>query len=135
MQTVERLSHVTVYESAVIRATLHAVDDVRFLCSKCKPTTRESKGCTSISKNVRHELEPDLKFRTCPGNFFSHQTLNFLEMHHQFESGVLPYRGSLGEQPNKIIEIFRVIGLHRSRTAEIRRKKAELDMMTRRARG
>lgn len=130
---VEAISHVTVMESALLRATLHAVDDARFRCDQCRVETRKAKMCTEVSPNVHFKLEEDLWFKTCPGNFFSYQALNYLEMQQAFEIGALPYPGSLSDQPNKIIEIFRIIMHHKSKVAETARKRADRDSKMRAA--
>lgn len=126
MLVIDAISHVTVTESIGLRATLHAIDDDRFQCEKCKPATRPSKFCLTSSQNVAHVLEPDLRFRKCPGNFFSFSSLNILEMHNSFEGGVMPYPGAFADQPNKVIEAFRIISVHKANMREAARQRAEM---------
>lgn len=127
MYLIDSISHLTMAESIRLRATLHAIDDDRFKCGKCDPARRKSKFCETSSQNVVHVLEDDLKFKRCPGNYFSHECMNFLEMHEQFETtGTLPYPGSLVEQPNKIMDIFRTIACHKNKIKMDRMRKAEM---------
>lgn len=39
--------------------------------------------------------------------------MNYLEWHNKYEQGVLPFPGSMSEQPNKIIELFKMIDLYK----------------------
>ena len=55
-----------------------------------------------------------MAFSTCPGNFFSLAALHFVELYSRFKDGVLPYGGTLTEQPSKLIEIFRTIEGHKA---------------------
>lgn len=55
----------------------------------------------------------NILFRKCPGNFYTLALPHLLTLYRQYESGVLPYPGSLMEQPNKILEVFDVIEHHK----------------------
>ena len=47
------------------------------------------------------------------GNFV--KPIDFLlEAFSLYEKGVLPFKGNIGEQPNKIMEVFNVIEVRRS---------------------
>lgn len=51
-----------------------------------------------------------LIFQRCPANFQSTLVLSWMMAHAAFRNqGVLPYPGSLMEQPNKIMEIFGIM--------------------------
>lgn len=45
-------------------------------------------------------------YKTCPGNLASPAVLSWLDHHESFRRGVLPFPGSLLEQPNKVLELF-----------------------------
>lgn len=105
-----------------LKSTLYALDDRRFLCSEClsqyagradyesmNMRLRESKACTEIRKQALHSLDDEILYRTCVGNFFKSECVSYLEMFQAYERGVLPFEGVLLDQPNKIMEIFRVI--------------------------
>ncbi|TXH09497.1 MAG: hypothetical protein E6R04_07980 [Spirochaetes bacterium] len=126
MQTVETLSSLTVGEWVYLRSTLHAIDNPRFQCAECPKGSRLAKACESINPNVVHKIGGELGYHTCIGNFFSQTALNWLELHNKYEQGVLPYPGSLLDQPNKMIEIFRVIAAHKHQVAEDRIRKQSL---------
>ena len=132
MQTVEHISALTVNEWVYLRSTLHAIDNTRFQCDSCPEKSREAKACEKPNPNIVHKLGTDLGFHKCIGNFFSGTALNWLELHNKFEQGVMPYPGSLLDQPNKIIEIFRVVGQHKHQAAEDRMKRQALQQRGRR---
>jgi len=54
-------------------------------------------------------VETALKFNGCVGNYTSYSVNYFIDLFHKFESGVLPFKGTFGQQPAKIIEVFQVI--------------------------
>lgn len=65
-----------------------------------------------------------MAFSTCPGNFFSFAAIHFVELYSRFKDGLLPYGGTLAEQPSKLIEIFRTIEGHKAeREIEAREKQ------------
>jgi hypothetical protein len=74
---------------------------------------RVNKGCFSVGERVLHSISREINFKTCIGNFFEQDVLGWLEMHSKYESGMLPFSGSLMDQPNKAIEIFRIIGKYK----------------------
>ena len=52
-----------------------------------------------------HEID-DLLFHTCVCNF-KHPLMSwFMECEEAFSKGILPYEGSLSEQPAKIMEVI-----------------------------
>jgi hypothetical protein len=109
-----------------LKATLHAIDNREFICGECKSRyrgrqdeaemtekSRQIKGCYGIAERVLHHINREIFFSQCVGNFFNFAAIGFLEMHHQYERGIMPYPGSLSDQPSKIIEIFRIIDAHK----------------------
>jgi len=69
---------------------------------------RESKGCfEELSRPV--ERLDSITFTKCPGNFFSSQMLHMLGWYRSFKDGILPFPGSLVDQPAKVIEILEII--------------------------
>ena len=51
----------------------------------------------------------NLEFKTCPGNYSNNYIYYLWQLFTHYENNLLPYKGSLGEQPAKIIEIFDII--------------------------
>jgi hypothetical protein len=45
----------------------------------------------------------------CPGNFTNSSVDYYLDLFIKYESGMLPFKGGIPEQPNKIIELFNII--------------------------
>lgn len=135
-----------------ILSTLTAIDEKKFYCEKClskysgradyetmTQKSRDLKGCFGVKPNPIHAIplsadgSEAIRFSTCIGNFFSGTILSFSEMQRQYEKGVLPFPGSLLQQPNKIIEIFGVISKYKMDRVE-RDRKAK-DAEDRRKRG
>ena len=81
---------------------------------------RRNKGCFGKMPVAAHILD-GIYFSTCPGNFFSQAALYFIELFQRFQTGILPFGGTLTDQPSKLIEIFRTIEGHKAmREAEAR---------------
>jgi hypothetical protein len=137
------ISRLTNQDYIAIRSTLHALDNRDFYCDDClskyegrrdademSKRARELKGCETVKNSVIHTVssltgKESILFRTCIGNFFDHSVIPLLEMEKQYQKGVLPYPGSLSEQPYKIIEAFRVIEHYRYEKLERDRKARE----------
>jgi hypothetical protein len=72
---------------------------------------RKSKGCFDFTSK-EYVLE-NILYKTCIANF--NTPIDFLtEAFSLYEKGVLPFKGTLGEQPNRIIEIFNLIESRRN---------------------
>lgn len=113
-------------EYAYLRATLGAIDNKSYRCHECVNQFRgrtdsatmlerakKTKGCTKEYAAPVHRID-DIGFTLCPGNFYSKSAEGLIEAYYFFERGILPYPGSLMDQPNKIIEIFRVIEAYKN---------------------
>jgi len=72
---------------------------------------RKGKGCFDY-KTKAYRLD-NIKYNTCIGNF-AVPIDYFLEAFSLYEKGVLPFKGTVGDQPNKIMEIFGLIDVRRS---------------------
>lgn len=73
---------------------------------------RQSKGCYKLG--VKAYLFDSIKFSKCPGNY-TKEIEYYLEAFSLYEKGMLPFKGNLGEQPNKIVEIFNIISSRRAK--------------------
>jgi hypothetical protein len=143
---VSLLSQLTNNDYIELKATLYAIDNRDFYCHDClnkyahRPDyetmtarTRELKGCFSVKERPIATVD-ELKFFKCVGNFFRSEVLTLLEMQGRYEKGILPYPGSLSEQPNKVIEIFAAIEQYKREKLEQERKRLELKERGRRGR-
>lgn len=127
-----------------LKSSLHAAANTRFDCGTCLTSfashpqgekalqiERTAKACWG--GNVERHVIADssgriLRFTTCIGNWSSDAWAHWLELHEAYRRGILPYPGSISDQPNKVIEIFRVIdGWQTERQIEAAKKQeAEL---------
>ena len=107
-------------EYVFLLAALEArLEPKKFNCFKCaasykteknKKIKRKSKGCYDYSTKV-YRVE-NILYKTCIGNY--NTSIDFyLEAFSMYEKGVLPFKGTLANQPNKLIEIFNIIELRR----------------------
>lgn len=79
---------------------------------------RQTKGCYDY--NIRAYRLENFKYDTCIGNYV--ETMDyFTDAFSLYEKGIMPYVGTLGEQPNKIIELFELI--HRRRADYFKREE------------
>jgi len=117
---IEQVSTLTFSEYAILLATLESkLKPKEFNCNICitqygksqrtmskSDKKRKSKGCFDfISKAYRIE---NIRYNSCIGNYV--YPMDFLiEAFSLYEKGVLPFKGSIGEQPNKIMEVFSII--------------------------
>ena len=108
----------------MLLASMEAKLDRKFHCGTCitqyghsehlmKKTEkkRRSKGCFDLtSKDYRID---NIRYNGCIGNFVTPIDF-FVEAFSLYEKGVLPFEGTISEQPNKIMEIFQLIEVRRA---------------------
>lgn len=149
---IDSYSSVTNEEYIQIKSTLHAIDNRDYICGDCQgkysnradgaqmlEKVKIAKGCEAMRPMPIHSIDTfdgkeSIKFKNCIGNYFSYEVVALWEMQRQFEKGVMPYPGSLSEQPNKVIEAFNVIGAYRADRTERDRKRLEMEAKKRRGR-
>jgi len=137
MLKIDEISSVTNEEWVRLKATLKAVEDDRFVCSQCQlkdkhlpdykernHRLRESKACFSVSKVQYHHIDNEIGFHTCIGNFYSETCHQWISIYDNYARGVLPFPGSLMEQPTKAMEIFRIVDDYKVRK-EIRQLESQ----------
>lgn len=110
---------------------MFALENDAFQCSKCldrfpgRPEMLEKvriqQGCIDPKSYVVHKIDDEIFYYRCPGNFFSRSVTSIMELWNSFQNGVLPFEGSLVDQPAKIMEIFGVL----DRIKHDRMKKAQ----------
>jgi hypothetical protein len=136
------MSSLSEFEYVEIVATIESHFNDAFSCHKCcskysnqkdKEKTekksiafRKGKGCFGPVNNgflVGIDKESkSVKFSGCPGNYTSLSVNYFIDLNSKYELGVLPYKGTLGDQPAKIIEVFQAIS---DKTYQKRKEKME----------
>ena len=66
-------------------------------------------GKHKISKDVLLTVE-DLEYYTCPSNFYNYNFNYWLDLEKRYEKfGECPFNGKYSEQPNKVIQLFKLI--------------------------
>ncbi len=92
---------------------------------KITQANRTRKGCFGIIPNTLHKFE-DLEYSTCVGNFVSESALFWVEAEARYNQGVMPYPGSLVEQPAKVLDIFSCIAAHKQDKLEKQQQAQKL---------
>lgn len=118
-------------ELVAIIATHKITHEERFQCERCVKQKappeqilkiRNSLGCFG-SRRELYTLE-GFRFKSCIGNFYSAAAFFWYRNFRDYQRGILPYPGSLLEQPAKAIEIFQIFeSLEAKRFEELERNK------------
>jgi len=120
----------------LLKSTLHNVDNRKYICNLCQgkfdgradkelllSKVKRIEGCTD-TRPIIYAFS-DLSYSLCPGNFTSGSAVWILGLYREFQKGVLPFPGSLVDQPAKIMECFGIIDEYNGIKLEQERKKQE----------
>lgn len=101
---------------------MYAIENRRFYCNDCLSKydsrrdkdqmlerERQIKNCYGNPGPSIHNINNEIFFSKCIGNYFDHGIANLISLNEHFQKGVMPFRGALLDQPAKIIEAFSVI--------------------------
>lgn len=116
------MSFLTNREWIAIKATMHAIEDRRFYCDDCLnkysnrrdgadmlEKARQTKNCYGRPGSYIHNIDQEIFFSKCIGNYFSPKIASLIGMNELYQKGCMPMPGSLFDQPSKLIEAFGVI--------------------------
>lgn len=121
---IKAVSSLTKYEYIVILATVEASFVNAFNCNKCIASLKrrnadllhakqKAKGCFDLETKsfiIGNPFKEDpVTFKSCVGNFTALSVNYWSDLYFNFEKGEMPFNGKLGEQPAKVIELFRVL--------------------------
>lgn len=70
---------------------------------------RQVKNCYGKPGPSIHNIDNELFFSKCIGNYYDNVVAGYLSANEIYQKGVMPFSGSLFDQPAKIIEVFSVI--------------------------
>jgi hypothetical protein len=123
----ESINYVSEFERLLIHSTLEAIfnEDDMYSCHKCLQSfastqdeekreaalnkMRKLKGCWGAIRGAYRVDKYDIY--TCVGNYAHYQVHEIFGWYQKYEQfGILPYAGSLYDQPAKIMEIFDIMG-------------------------
>jgi hypothetical protein len=146
------MNHLSDYERVLLYCTLESIfnEDDFYTCHKCLKSyanesdegkreamvtkMRKLKGCWGTIRGG-YKIE-EYEIGTCIGNYSTHQVHDFFGWYLKYEQfGILPYAGSLYDQPAKIMEIFDLIGNFKYKKMKEREEKQRLKDQTNRLRG
>lgn len=102
------------------------IDPVKWSCERCirstLPDQRKAKGCAG---GVTYTLET-FSVKKCIGNLYKPWVVQWYGLFQHFKNGVMPFRGSILEQPAKAMEIFNIFQGLENQTAKKQAKADEL---------
>lgn len=122
LREIEAISGVTSEDFIELWSTLHVRQQKEFQCGQCLATRpeqlkakRASRACTGGATQTLFTLETPtgarISYRACIGNFYRDGWAYWLQMYRQYQGGLLPFPGTVSEQPAKVIEVFNIISL------------------------
>lgn len=126
IQTISELSERDYIE---IISTYMGMTDPSYNCTLCKSHYKrdierqrkhqERKGCFSTfptpilkyrgGQNTPMKSASSVEYFQCPARFYSSFWANIINLHLNYDRGVMPFPGSVLEQPAKIVEAFNLI--------------------------
>ncbi len=80
-----------------------------------------------ITEEPRRTID-NINFHSCVCDHLHPDMNHLLFLHSKYEEGVLPFEGSLSDQPNHIIEIFHILDRKKMEWKEKNRKEQEAQM-------
>ena len=117
---------------------MYILDNKTYQCGECLKKYRERKDAEEMLKKYRTNMgcftndSPlkrvvnDIEYSTCPGNTFNFQVYYVIQLYRKYQDGILPYPGSLTEQPAKVMEAFSVIDDYNNTKLLNEKKKKDL---------
>lgn len=110
-----------------------AIHNKRFQCFSCVGADKSNAAHLEVRKKLHCDKKTNipiykldsLNFYKCLGNYYNESVLYWMKAQRLFESGIMPFSGSLFEQPNKAIEIFDLILDHNNKIQEQQMKQAK----------
>lgn len=97
-------------------STFWATHDQDFNCGLCKKkqsqSVRDSRKSCSIKRDsavATYGKGTEIKYYTCPSNFYNPAIALLIDMGRHFREGILPFEGGLFDQPAKVIDCFNLL--------------------------
>lgn len=139
MAKIEEISSLGILEWVQVKSTLLAIKTPEYSCGAClskyasrvdgammTEKSRSVKACREIRTEAFANIDRQIYFKTCPGNFVSGAVLGWLDAHSAYRRGVLPFAGGLMDQPSKVLELFRNFdGYFAERAVEQAKREAQ----------
>ena len=99
------------------------MNDKAFQCGVCleknSDARRKAYGCKEYREDANkfpiHHYSQKIIFHTCPGNFYDSSVEGLLFVNEKFNQGIMPFGGTLMQQPAKFIQAMQLIDSVRDR--------------------
>jgi hypothetical protein len=133
---IQEISTLGILEWVQVKSTLLATKNPTYSCSSCLSkynyrsdsemmTAKERgiKACEEVRKEPFFNIDRQIYFKTCPGNFVTQSVLHWMGVHESFRKGIMPYAGGFLDQPNKALDLFKMFDAFYAEQALERMKK------------
>jgi len=127
VECIKSISTVTNRDYAQICSSFMTLTKPKYRCGDCKHKYsrdkerwgkhREHMACNYMAEKPRHSYTPDncnsgnprLLYKKCVGNYYNGFWSNMINYYPQYEKGLLPFKGSLMEQPAKFVDVMSLV--------------------------
>lgn len=156
MIAIDHISSLSWQEILEISGSLNASHNEEYNCNKCLAKfegrtdeelmikrNKERKNCETPANSRLHEIRlsegRSIHLSRCPGNYTLENFSYYMDLYNAYQRGILPFEGSLSDQPNKVMEIFRLIQTFidakmKQEAEEQRKKQRSMERIKRRGR-
>ena len=127
LNEVAKISYLTDRDYLEIVSTMHVVNNKIFQCDFCKfkygKTYRDNrKACSVVKEKPIFTYKDKINYYKCPANFVNMAVVHLIGVNRHLKNGVMPFGGTLMDQPNKLMEALDLID---SLTNEIEKENQE----------
>jgi len=114
----------------LLSATFFSMADQNLNCAMClkknsEKIRNERKGCNEPLPSAVGKHRNLYSFFRCPSSLKSKSYQNIIELHEQFDKGLLPFSGGILDQPYKLVEIMSYVADLKSEHYNDLKKQAE----------
>ena len=127
VECIKSISTITNKDYAEICSAFVTLTEPKYRCNDCKrkyssdpikwKKHREHMACNYNAEKPRHFYRPDynnkgnpkVNYTKCIGNYYGSFWANLINYHPSYDKGLLPFEGSLMNQPAKFVEVMDLV--------------------------
>ena len=127
VECIKSISTVTMKDYSEICSAFITLTEPKYRCGDCKRRYssdpykwgkhREHMACNYTTEKPRHSYKPahvnqgnpSVMYNKCIGNYYGAFWSNLINYYPQYEKGLLPFEGSLMNQPSKFVEVMELV--------------------------
>lgn len=108
------MSSVSNHDYIELVSTFNVIHNNEFHCGTCKKrasqeTRDKKKACSIQSDKEIFQVDEKVFYRRCPANYWSASSQELISIYSKFDKGLLPFKGSLMDQPAKFIDVMSIV--------------------------